>query len=95
MTGLRFDYSIAGLGLVLTCSACPEQYDVFDGRGRKVAYFRLRHGMFRADVSDAGGTTVYRAEPKGDGSFDDDERMRYLTEAVRAVKRHRAKAPSP
>ncbi len=75
--------------LICTCPACPEQYDVFDDRTKKqVGYLRLRHGGFRADVPDCGGQTVYAAEPKGDGCFDDDERQHYLTEAVRAIDEH-------
>jgi hypothetical protein len=74
---------------VLTCFACPEQYDVFDGRGEKVGYLRLRHGWFRADVPCCGGETVYEAEPNGDGIFDEDERYGYLSEAVAEIKRWR------
>lgn len=79
--------------LVLTCGACPEQYDVYDNpfdiHGKEeiksVAYLRLRHGRFRADVPSCGGDTVYEAWPKGDGAFDDDEREQYLNEAITAI----------
>ena len=74
--------------LVLTCSACPEQYDVFDDLGQQVAYFRLRHGGFRVDVPDVGGETIYTANPEGDGIFKDHERVRYLTEAILAVQEY-------
>jgi len=71
-----------------TCSACPEQYDVFKD-GSQVGYLRLRHGEFRADYGICGGETVYEAEPAGDGVFEDDERGFYLAEAVKALlKRH-------
>lgn len=81
------DLQIGGLRLVCTCSACPEQYDVFSKTGDKVGYLRLRHGVFRADVPDAGDETVYEAEPKGDGVFEPEERTQYLTEAVEAIKK--------
>ncbi len=56
--------------LVCTCSACPEQYDVFDKQEqRQVGYLRLRHGYFRADYPDCGGNTVYSADTIGDGAF--------------------------
>lgn len=71
--------------LVLTCGACPEQYDVFEGE-KQVAYFRLRHGHFRVDVPDCGGETVFTASPDGDGLFEDYERDNYLNKAVRAVE---------
>lgn len=78
---------IDGIKLVLTCGACPEQYNAFDVQtGKQVGYLRLRHGGFRVDVPDCGGRTVYAAEPNGDGMFDDGERYYYLREAVRAIK---------
>lgn len=76
---------IQGLRLVRTCTACPEQYDVFNEGGQQVGYLRLRHGEFRADVPDCGGVTVYEAEPAGDGLFEADERDHFLTEAVSAI----------
>lgn len=72
---------VNGCTLVLTCGACPEQYDVFF-EDFQIGYLRLRHGSFRADYPDYPGTTVYSGYPKGDGCFDDDERMFFLKEAV-------------
>ena len=77
---------IHGYHLQQTCGACPEQYDVFDNNDKQVAYLRLRHGHFRADVADVTGETVYSASPKGDGCFLEDERVKYLTEAILAVQ---------
>jgi hypothetical protein len=71
--------------LVMTCSACPEQYDAFDG-DKQVGYLRLRHGTFRVDVPECGGTTIYTASPKGDGMFEGDERDDYLQRAVNAIR---------
>lgn len=82
------DVMIHGYRLHLTCFACPEQYDVFDSQGNQVAYFRLRHGTFRADVPDVGGETVYTANPMGDGIFHTEERVKYLTEAILAVQEY-------
>jgi hypothetical protein len=79
---------IHGYRLVQTCSACPEQYDVFDDLGQQVAYFRLRHGGFTVDVPDVDGEQVYHATPKGDGIFEEDERVKYLTEAILAVQEY-------
>jgi hypothetical protein len=79
---------IHGYRLQQTCSACPEQYDVFDDLGQQVAYFRLRHGGFRVDVPDASGETIYTANPKGDGAFFDDERVHYLTCGILAVQEY-------
>lgn len=82
---------ILGCTLVMTCGACPEQYDVFyedpeqDYKTVQVGYFRLRHGSFTAEYPDVCGKLVYQACPKGDGTFYDDERKEYLTEAVKAI----------
>jgi hypothetical protein len=84
------DIIIAGCRLVLTCQACPEQYEVFDENTREqIGYLRLRHGWFRADTPTCGGETVYEANPHGDGIFDEDERMGYLTDAVKAILKYR------
>lgn len=81
------DIVIDNYRLVCTCGACPEQYDVFNEEtGGQVAYFRLRHGHFRADCPDVGGEIVYDTQTKGDGIFEEDERLPVLTAAVRAVK---------
>jgi hypothetical protein len=65
-----------------TCGACPEQYDAYYGT-KQVGYLRLRHGNFYADGPN--GQTVYEANPKGDGIFEEDERDYYLTEAKKAI----------
>jgi len=75
-------YANNGLELVMTCGACPEQYEVFKD-GKQVAYYRLRHGEFRVDYPNCGGETIYEAEPIGDGIFNTDERLVYLTKAMR------------
>jgi hypothetical protein len=80
------DCEIDGYKLVCTCAACPEQYDVFDTTGKKVGYLRLRHGDFRADAPVCGADTVYESQPKGDGVFDDDERVSELTNGVAAIQ---------
>lgn len=74
------------LRLVMTCGACPEQYDAFDGSVR-VGYLRLRHGSFTVDAPDYTGKQVLHEHPNGDGCFEDDERDFYLRKAVRAIKR--------
>lgn len=80
------DVEIDGLKLVCTCGACPEQYSVFGADGKPVGYLRLRHGYFRADVPHAGGETVHESYPRGDGIFEDGERLAHLTEAVKKIK---------
>jgi hypothetical protein len=75
---------IKGVELVLTCSACPEQYDAFID-GQRVAYLRLRHGYFYASCPWVEGVTVYEANTKGDGIFDSEEREKELNAAVDAI----------
>lgn len=100
-----FEYprSLLGYGLVLKGRAFPEQYDVTlvadaDAAGDRprreptvVGYLRLRHGHFRAEAPDCGGETVYEAWPKGDGMFDDDERLQHLTTALLCIDGWRAR----
>ena len=75
--------------LKCTCSACPEQYDVFVN-GDQIGYLRLRHGVFRADYPDVGGHTVYTTNTVGDGCFDNAaEREKELTAAINALAAHR------
>jgi hypothetical protein len=79
------DLCINGYTLQQTSIACPEQYDVIDSNGEMMGYLRLRHGYFRADYPTCGGETVYESNTKGDGLFDDDERIPELTKAVAAL----------
>ena len=77
-------YSKNGLKIDLTCCACPEQYDIYRGRVL-VAYYRLRHGEFTVEMPDCGDKCVFYAAPNGDGIFDCNERLIYLTKAMRIV----------
>jgi hypothetical protein len=77
-------YAKNGLELKMTCGACPEQYDVFKD-GKQVAYYRLRHGEFTVDYPNVSGEEIMSEYPNGDGIFDNDERLVYLTKAMRQV----------
>lgn len=79
--------NILGYELLKTCSACPEQYEVFKN-GEQVGYMRLRHGEFTVEVPDVFGTLVYESEPEGDGMFADHERMTELTNAIHCINNH-------
>ena len=81
------DQEIMGYNLIMTCGACPEQYDVFDSEGKQVGYLRLRYGNFRADYPEHSGETVYKHsfDDGWKGIFDDGEREFFLTEAVKAL----------
>ncbi len=50
-----------GLRFVLTCGACPEQYDVFLG-DKQIGYVRLRHGELSVETPDCGGALVLEHE---------------------------------
>ncbi len=79
-----------GFKLIRTCFACPEQYDVYkvneDGSEENVAYLRLRHGMFRAECPFMGKLVYTSNDMRGDGIFYDEERDRFLNEALDKVK---------
>lgn len=80
-------YAKNGLVIKLTCGACPEQYEVFKD-GEQVAYYRLRHGGFTVDYPSCGGQTIYEDFPNGDGTFDENKRLIYLTKALREVLKY-------
>jgi hypothetical protein len=67
--------------LVQTCGACPEQYDAYLD-GELLGYMRLRHGGFRVEYR---GEVIYRGDPKGDGCFEDSERIKFLNIGCRAI----------
>lgn len=43
--------------VVLTCSACPEQWEIFID-DRQVGYLRCRHSKWRLDAPECGGETL-------------------------------------
>lgn len=53
--------NIKGLMFDQTCPACPEQYDVINGRGQLVGYVRLRYGCLICDYFNVRGEEIYRA----------------------------------
>lgn len=73
-----------------TCSACPEQYDVFLD-GEYVGFMHLRHGRFTVEYLDR---QIYSAAPLGDGSFDSEgERRMYLNEGCKAIRQAMSQEP--
>lgn len=79
---------IEGLNFKKTCSACPEQYDVFEGE-KQVGYVRLRHGYLRCDYPDCGDDTIFDEsfDDGWKGEFEDDnERNKYLILIAKAIK---------
>lgn len=82
------DIIIDGYRLVMTCTGCPEQYEVLDSQGNEVAYLRLRHGHYTVSVPDFRGEVIYEAFPQGGGMFDDDERLKYLEESIKHIQRY-------
>lgn len=83
------NYEIKDLTFKQTCSACPEQYDVFDKDDKQVAYIRLRWGSLYVECPDVGGETVYEASI-GDGFAgcfrSENERRMHLYRIAAAVK---------
>lgn len=70
--------------IVETCSACPEQYEIYT-ENKLVGTMRLRHGLFTAQLFDC-EEYVYQASPNGDGCFSTDERDYFLKEAINSVR---------
>lgn len=70
-----------------TCGACPKQYDAFF-KDKQVGYLRLKHGVFRVDVPNCRGETIYEDFPESDSCFDSDEREHYLDIAKQKIKKY-------
>ena len=73
--------NIKGLDFYCTCSACPEQYDVYDSNEKQVGYVRLRWGCLRCDYPDVLEETIYYAKIGNGftGQFESQEqRMEHL-----------------
>jgi len=77
---------IKGYELLMTCGACPEQYDVYRN-GKIVGYLRLRHGYFTASYPECGGEIVYATGTIGDGIFVESERYKHLKKAIKAINK--------
>ena len=78
MTELRFEK---------TCSACPEQYEVFKGP-KQVGYIRLRHGCLTAYYPNNHSECIYRHSFNDEwkGYFDnEDERTFFLHEICEII----------
>ena len=81
---------IQDFDFVETCSACPEQYDVYLG-GNLVGYVRLRYGQLSAWCPTITGNPehevyTHQFEDEWLGEFhDDDERTEYLNECADAI----------
>lgn len=68
---------IKGLEFYETCSACPEQYEVYDSNDNHVGYVRLRWGYLKCNYPDVDGETIYFVE------FDDGWMGRFESEEQR------------
>lgn len=80
---------IKGLQFVLTCCACPEQYNVFDKDGKNVGYVRLRHGSLICEYPDISGELIYSTligDGWNTGKFENrEQRLFHLTEIADKV----------
>lgn len=75
---------IKGLNFERTCSACPEQYDVYDSNGSIVGYIRLRWDSLTCEYPDVGGELIYEASV-GDGwagCFQSDKQREYYLDDI-------------
>lgn len=73
--------NIKGLNFEMTCSTCPEQYNVYDSNGKQVGYVRLRWGELSCIYPDIYGKEIYYANVGSDycGVFENDnQRMMHL-----------------
>jgi hypothetical protein len=87
------NYNVKGFHFKETCGACPEQYDVTNGRGEPVAYVRLRFGRLTASVPNASGQVIYEHafEDSWLGTFDDDATRHLHLMAIAKILKRRAR----
>lgn len=78
------DVEIGKYYFYLTCSACPEQYDVIDTEGKILAYVRLRYGKLKVYVPDVGGELLYQKNYDEDflGTFPSDQERKDQLEII-------------
>lgn len=89
----NFDVFVDGNNLMeleLTCSACPEQYDLYSLLDKQIkGYFRVRWSTFTCEFPDVGGELVYESDIDEDGwsgSFNSHEqRIEELTKAIKEI----------
>ena len=82
---MRYTYLINSLYFICTCSAFPEQYDVFDKDENMVGYVRLRCGRFSVRCPDCLDDSVYESRDfhPMQGRFDhEDQRIKFLNIAA-------------
>lgn len=66
-----------------TCSACPEQYNMYiEDETDPIGYFRIRHGYLMVEYL---GRVVFESDIRGDGGFDSEERDFFLKAGIQAV----------
>lgn len=77
---------ISGLEFERTCTACPEQYDVFLD-DRQVGYVRLRYGKLTVDYPDCLKERIYSTNIGGEwtGEFQSDEQRLYYLGKIAGI----------
>lgn len=92
---MQSDLKIDGVIFIMTCCACPEQYDAYfeeDGEdGRIRAYVRLRWGTLTVECPDVGGKLVYhhRFDEDYKGEFSSiKETNEHLTKAAIEIRKY-------
>lgn len=78
--------------LIMTCPACPEQYDVLEcGRGQ-VGYIRIRWGQFWLYYPDEEGRLIFQADISAGnnlrGQLTSGQRGVLLPKAIAALRAH-------
>jgi len=92
---IQWETECGGYRWVMTCAACPEQYDVYSGESL-VAYVRFRYGQLAMwsvnDDTDTRHLEYCHSFPDDmQGTFDDDyERESYMDVMARELDTHLA-----
>jgi hypothetical protein len=89
-------YTFGNYQFVLTCTRCPEKYDVCTETGEKCGYIRIDDEDLKCYYPCYGGELIYFAEITGLDSFkDDEERFFHLGKIAEVIKARAALVVAP
>jgi hypothetical protein len=74
---------------VKTCEACPVQFDLYDSKGIKVAYFRFRGGILSVNNyngEEIGDDVIYLDEHTYNGSYLSQKELDKILETIEQIQ---------
>jgi hypothetical protein len=88
---IRQQLEAAGLTMECTCTAVPEQYELFK-EGSPAGHIRVRWSRFTVDYPEAAEERLYDGVVDGFGAFSDREREECLSMAISLITQRMSSA---